>query len=169
SDGSFLTHNSIRKFGRMKLVDKKQLQQIIDKHGPEPLEKDFTSAVFQQILSAKKRANIKTVLMDQRVIAGIGNIYAQEALYYAKISPFRPAGSLSSAEVKSLHAHLQKILRQAIEHHGSTVDNYSNLEGSGGFQNYLAVYQRDKCPEGHDIDKAVIGGRGTSYCSSCQR
>src|SRR3989344_897022 len=95
SDGSFLTHNSIRKFGHMRLVDKKQLQQVLDRHGPEPLDKSFTLSQFQSLLAKKARANIKTTLMDQSVIAGIGNIYAQEALYFAKVSPLRQAGSLS--------------------------------------------------------------------------
>jgi|SRR3989344_83787 len=169
SDGSFLTHNSIRKFGHMRLVSKPQLQQVLDKHGPEPLEKDFTLPRFQELLAAKSRANIKTTLMDQSVIAGIGNIYAQEALYYAGISPLRQAGSLSSAEARQLHHHLRRILRDAIEHHGTTVDNYSNLEGRGGFQNHLAVYQQEKCQKKHVLEKITIGGRGTSYCPKCQR
>ncbi len=169
SDGSFLTHNSIRKFGHMKLVDKKQLQQVLDRHGPEPLEKDFTLPRFQKLLATKSRANIKTTLMDQSVIAGIGNIYAQEALYYAGISPLRQAGSLSSAEAGQLRHHLRRILQNAIEHHGTTVDNYSNLEGSGGFQNYLAVYQQEKCQKQHQLEKITLGGRGTTYCPKCQK
>ena len=169
SDGSFLTHNSIRKFGHMKLVNKKQLQQILDKHGPEPLEKSFTLQQFQGILAKKARSNIKTMLMGQSVIAGIGNIYAQEALYFAKISPLRQAGSLSGDESKALYTEIRRILQDAITHHGSTVDNYSNLEGSGGFQNYLAVYQQEKCQQKHPLEKITIGGRGTSYCSTCQK
>ena len=169
SDGSFLTHNSIRKFGKMKLVNKPQLQEIIARHGPEPLAKDFTVKEFQDILSKKARANIKTTLMDQSVIAGIGNIYAQEALYYARISPLRNAGSLSARESRALYTRLRHILQLAIKHHGSTVDNYSNLEGSGGFQNYLTVYQQEKCPQRHVLEKITIGGRGTSYCPQCQR
>lgn len=169
SDGSFLTHNSIRKFGHMKLVKKKQLQQVLDKLGPEPLDKRFTLQQFRAILARKTRANIKTMLMDQSVIAGIGNIYAQEALYYAKISPRRQAGSLSSLETQKLYGHLRKILQEAIKHHGTTVDNYSNLEGRGGFQNHLTVYQQERCPKRHPLKKIIIGGRGTSYCTQCQR
>lgn len=169
SDGSFLTHNSIRKFGRMKLVNKPKLNQILSKHGPEPLEKEFTIKKFQELLSKKVRSNIKTTLMDQQVLAGIGNIYAQEALYCAGISPLRQAGTLSAKESQALYTHLRHILQQAIKHHGSTVDNYSNLEGSGGFQNYLTVYQQEKCPQRHLLEKITIGGRGTSYCPKCQR
>ena len=169
SDGSFLTHNSIRKFGHMKLVNKKQLQQVLDKHGPEPLDNSFTLQSFRELLASKSRANIKTTLTDQSVIAGIGNIYAQEALYYAGISPLRQAGSLSSSETQKLYVHLRRILQKAIKHHGTTVDNYSNLEGRGGFQNYLAVYQQERCPKKHSLKKIIIGGRGTSYCTRCQR
>ncbi len=169
SDGSFLTHNSIRKFGHMRLVNKKQLQQVLDKHGPEPLDKSFTLQKFQGLLNSKSRANIKTTLMDQAVIAGIGNIYAQEALYFAGVSPLRQVGSLSAEESKFLYLEIRRILSKAIEHHGSTVDNYSNLEGSGGFQNYLAVYQQEKCEKKHLLEKITIGGRGTSYCPQCQR
>ncbi len=169
SDHSFLTHNSIRKFGHMKLVNKKQLQQVLDKHGPEPLEKNFTWKKFHQILTTKSRANIKTTLMDQSVIAGIGNIYAQEALYFAGVSPLRNAGSLSLKESKALYVELRRILQQAIAHHGSTVDNYSNLEGSGGFQNYLAVYQREQCEKKHPLEKITVAGRGTTYCPTCQK
>lgn len=169
SDGSFLTHNSIRKFGHMRLVNKRQLQQVMDKHGPEPLENSFTWLKFRQILTKKARSNIKTILMNQSVIAGIGNIYAQEALYFAGISPLRNAGSLSEKENKALYSELRRILQQAIKHRGSTVDNYSNLEGSGGFQNYLAVYQQEKCEKKHLLEKIAIGGRGTSYCPVCQK
>ncbi len=169
SDGSFLTHNSIRKFGHMRLVDRKQLQQVLDKHGPEPLDDSFTWQKFQQILAKKARTNIKTMLMDQSVIAGIGNIYAQEALYFAGVSPLRTVGSLSEKESKALYIELRRILQEAIKHHGSTVDNYSNLEGRGGFQNYLAVYQQEKCEKKHLLEKVTIGGRGTSYCPRCQK
>ena len=169
SDGSFLTHNSIRKFGKMRLVNKKQLWQVLDKHGPEPLDKNFTLHQFQQILVKKARSNLKTSLMDQTVMAGIGNIYAQEALYFAKISPLRNCGSLSSEESKALYQELRRIMELAIKHHGTTVDNYSNLEGRGGFQNYLAVYQQQKCQKNHPLEKITIGGRGTSYCAKCQR
>lgn len=169
SDGSFLTHNSIRKFGHLRLVSKKQLEQVLGKHGPEPLEKDFTLQKFQEALSKKARANLKTTLLDQTVIAGIGNIYAQEALYFAKISPLRQVGSLSASESKALYTEMRRIMQKAIKHHGTTVDNYSNLEGSGGFQNYLAVYQQEKCEKKHPLEKITIGGRGTSFCPQCQR
>ncbi len=169
SDNSFLTHNSIRKFGHMRLVNTSQLQKVLNKHGPEPLDKQFTLQQFQHILTKKARSNIKTMLMDQSVIAGIGNIYAQEALYFAGISPLRQAGSLSAKESKTLYIEMRRLLQEAIKHHGTTVDNYSNLEGSGGFQNYLAVYQQEHCEKKHPLEKITLGGRGTSYCPTCQK
>ncbi|MDO8511255.1 MAG: zinc finger domain-containing protein, partial [Nanoarchaeota archaeon] len=90
-------------------------------------------------------------------------------LYFAKVSPLRQAGSLSAAEAKVLYSEIRRILQQAIKHHGSTVDNYSNLEGSGGFQNYLAVYQQEKCEKKHLLEKITVGGRGTTYCPACQK
>ncbi len=167
SDGSFLTHNSIRRFGRIRLLDKKQLETELGKYGPEPL--DLTAAQFSAALERKTRANVKTTLMDLRVIAGIGNIYAQEALYYSRISPLRSVGTLSKSEMNALHKNTQTVLQRAIEEQGCTVDNYSNLEGRGGFQNFLAVYGREKCLKSHPLTKITIGGRGTSYCPKCQR
>ena len=169
SDGSFLTHNSIRKFGSIKLLDKRQLDLELNKCGPEPLDKNFTLQDFRDILSKKNKSNIKTMLMDPYVLAGIGNIYAQETLYYAAVSPLRKAGSLSARESSDLYNNMQRILKKAIEEQGCTVDNYSNLEGKGGFQNFLAVYGKERCLKGHPLKKINIGGRGTSYCEICQR
>lgn len=169
SDGSFLTHNSIRKFGSVKLLDKKELDAVLSKYGPEPLDENFTLKDFKGILHRKSRSNIKVLLMDPKIIAGIGNIYVQEALYYSGISPLRKAGSLSLSESSVLYRNIRKILNKAIEEQGCTVDNYSNLEGKGGFQNFLAVYGKDKCLKGHGLTKIDVGGRGTSHCKICQR
>ena len=168
ADGSQLSHNSIRRFGHIHLLDADQLQKELQKYGPEPLNNEFSAEKFQELLHSRRNANIKTLLMDQSFIAGIGNIYAQEALYLAKINPQRKAGSLSPEESKLLYNKLLYILKLAIKHNGSTVDNYTNIEGSGGFQKYLTVYGRSKCPQGHEIVKLNLGGRGTSYCPQCQ-
>ncbi len=169
SDGSYLTHNSIRKFGKMRLADLQQLQKISSKLGAEPLDEKFTLPYFNELLWKRLRANIKAVLMDQQAIAGVGNIYAQEALYHAGVSPLRKAGSLSADEIRSLYSELRRILLEAIKHRGTTVDNYSNLEGRGGFQDHLAVYQKERCAKDHPLQKIVVGGRGTTYCPKCQR
>lgn len=169
SDGSILSYTDIRKFGSVRLLDEKQLQQKLSEFGPEPLGKEFTVDLFQEMLAKKKKANIKVTLMDQNFIAGIGNIYAQEALCRAGISPKRKAGSLKKKEIKKLHHAIQKVLQQSIAHNGTTVENYVHIEGAGGFQKYLAVYGKEKCPKKHLLTKIYLGGRGTYYCTKCQK
>jgi formamidopyrimidine-DNA glycosylase len=169
SDGSLLTHNSIRRFGSVRMLNRGQLDTELGKLGQEPLAKEFTLQKFIELLSKKTKANIKTTLMDQKFLAGIGNIYAMEGLYHARISPKRKIDSLSQLEVKRLYLQLQRILRLAIQERGSTVDNYVHIEGSGGFQKYLAVYGKENCPKKHPMKKVNLGGRGTYYCEKCQR
>jgi len=169
SDGSFLTHNSIRKFGGIKFFNKEGLQENLSKLGIEPLDDGFTLQSFKEILTKKLTMNVKSLLMDQGIIVGIGNIYAQEILYLSGISPLRKVSSLSSSEIRKLYEDLRKILKSAIKHQGSTVDNYSNLEGKGNFQNYHNVYNKVVCKMGHKLIKVVINGRGTTYCPDCQK
>jgi len=168
-DGAILTYNNMRKFGFIKTATPEQFEKLNKELGSEPLDKDFTAEKFREMLEKKKNSRIKTLLMDQHFISGLGNIYAQEALYYAGIKPERTVKSLLIKETEKLHQEIVRILKKAIEHKGSTVDNYSHLEGAGDFQNYLAVYQKDKCPKGHPVKREEMGGRGTSYCPICQR
>ncbi|MEK6969645.1 MAG: bifunctional DNA-formamidopyrimidine glycosylase/DNA-(apurinic or apyrimidinic site) lyase [Nanoarchaeota archaeon] len=169
NDGSVLTHNSVRKFGQIKVLDEKKLQQKLDSLGIEPLSKEFTLELFTEMLARKKKSTLKTLLMDQNFIAGLGNIYAQEAMHHASIGPLRKAGDLSGAEIKKLYSSIQKILESAIEHHGTTVESYVHIEGSGGYQKYLTVYGKKQCPKGHPVKKIFLGGRGTYYCTKCQK
>ena len=168
-DGSFLTHNSIRKFGGIKLLSSKELDQEFSKLGVEPLSKEFTLELFNSILLKKSNANIKAVLLDQSLVAGIGNIYAQEMLYFSEIDPRKKVFEVSGNQIKKLHLEIVRILDLAVKCKGSTVDNYANVDGAGKYQNYLAVYGKRQCPKGHQIQKINIGGRGTSYCPTCQR
>ena len=168
SDGSFLTHNSIRKFGGIKLLNSKELKQEFSKLGVEPLDKKFTLEKFNSILLKKSKSNIKTVLLDQKLIAGIGNIYAQEMLYFAGIDPRKKVFEISGIKIKKLHSEITRILDLAVQNKGSTVDNYANIDGARNYQNYLAVYNKSRCPKKHKIQKINIGGRGTSYCTICQ-
>lgn len=168
-DGSLLSHNNLRKFGSMQLLEEKELQKVLSKLGPEPLEESFTPEKFRQLLTKKPKANLKTTLMDQSFIAGIGNIYAQETLYYVGISPLRKVGSLSSEEVKKLYDSIRHTLKEGIKYKGASVDNYINLEGQGEFQKHLAVYGKEYCPKKHSLKKLALGGRGTSYCPICQK
>ena len=167
-DGSILSYTDIRKFGSVRLLNETQLQQKLAGFGPEPLGEEFTITLFTQMLAKKKKANIKVTLMDQNFIAGIGNIYAQEALYLAGINPKRKMGTLKEKEIKKLHHTIQYVLRKSIAHNGTTVNNYVHIEGVGAFQKHLAVYGKEKCPRKHKLTKIYQGGRGTSYCSKCQ-
>jgi formamidopyrimidine-DNA glycosylase len=166
NDQSYLTYNSIRKFGSVKLLTDHELEDKLSSLGPEPLE--INGKNFLEIISAFPHSNIKSKLLDQKTIAGIGNIYAQEALYYAKINPTKKIHQISGQSLLLLHQEIQRILKLAIHHNGSTVDNYSNLDGKGDFQNFLAVYNQPHCPLKHPLEKINIGGRGTSYCPRCQ-
>ena len=139
NDNSVLTHHSIRKFGSIKLMNKKQLDLEMNKLGPEPLDKKFTVNLFKEILSKRNKANVKTTLMDQKILAGIGNIYAQEALYWTGIDPQRKIETLSEKEIEKLYHKLGEILKLAVKHHGTTVENYVHIEGTGGFQKLLTV------------------------------
>lgn len=166
-DRSTLAHYDIRRFGMVKVFNPQQLQEYVAKLGPEPLE--ISAAVFQSLLERKKNAIIKTTLMDQHTIAGIGNIYAQEVLYHAKIDPRRKIHSLRQSEIQKLHQELQALLHRAIINNGTTSDNYSNLDGKGSFQDFLAVYQQERCPKQHFVEKIIQGSRSTFWCGKCQK
>ncbi len=168
-DGSVLSYTDIRKFGSVRLLNEAQLQRKLAEFGPEPLGKEFTVRLFWEMLQRKGKANIKVALMDQNFIAGIGNIYAQEALYRAGINPKRKMGTLKAGEIGKLHHAIQQVLRQSIAHNGTTIENYVHIEGAGGFQKYLAVYGKERCPRKHLLKKIYQGGRGTYYCPKCQK
>lgn len=167
TDKSILTHNSIRRFGRIQVATKKEVDEFVSQLGPEPLE--MTSSEFVTSLQKTPSAVIKSKLLDQNCIAGIGNIYAQEALYHAGILPFKKINQISQSQLEKLHCELQNVLRESIKKNGSTVSNYVHLAGKGEFQNFLAVYQQNKCPRKHPIRKVQIGGRSTYYCKDCQK
>ncbi len=159
-----------RKFGLMRLV--KDENSIINKLGPEPLEADFTPQVLAQRL-AKRMASIKALLCDQGFIAGIGNMYADEALFAAKIHPLRSGESLSQEEVERLHSAIQRILWSAIGNKGASVDTYFRPDGTKGtahFEFKVAHGLGGKtCPNcGTPIERIVVRNRGTYFCPECQ-
>lgn len=140
--------------------------------GPEPLGEEFTSRYLAGICQNRKVA-IKTLLLNQNLISGIGNIYADESLFEAKIRPEREAGSLSGAEIKRLHKAIKKVLQRSIENCGTTFRDFRDgYNQSGQNQNYLKVYGKTDvpCPIcGHTIKKNQIGGRSSHYCGKCQK
>lgn len=172
-DKSQLLFHDLRKFGWMKIVTKDQLSKIKDQYGVEPLSKDFTLEKFKSILKRRPNIKIKQLLMSQELIAGIGNIYADESLFVAKIKPPRLVKSLKAGEIKELHQAIIKTLKTAIKFGGTSVNTYVQLTGQkGNFKNKLKVYQRagEKCFRCFAVLKRIkINGRGTVYCESCQK
>ena len=165
-DNNFdLRFSDARKFGRVYLVE--QPEDILSKLGPEPLDNDFTANDFAQRLSGKRRS-IKPLLLDQAFLAGVGNIYADEALHLARIHPVQRSDMLSRDEMCRLWRSLRRVLRDGIRHNGSSIDW---IYRGGTHQNYLRVYQRtgDPCPTcDGSIHKITVSQRGTHYCPRCQ-
>jgi formamidopyrimidine-DNA glycosylase len=168
-----LVFNDTRRFGYMELIKEKELANVlINKFGPEILSLDFKFENFKNALLKKKKSKIKSLLLDQKFIAGIGNIYAQEGCFCAGIHPERLVGSLSDTEIKKLLICLKKIMNKAVELGGTTADDYVNLYNeAGGYAKYLKVYGRTglsckKC--GSILLGKKINGRGTVYCEKCQ-
>ncbi len=171
-DGRCLTYRDIRRFGTWRLLKPDELQDYLSARlGVEPLESDFTSAWLAERL-ARRRAPLKTVLLDQRVVAGLGNIYADEALWRAALHPLRQASGLRPAEVQRLHRAVRAALREGIARGGSTLRDYRAPDGAeGAMQREFRVYGRagepcDRCAL--PILKTRVGGRGTSLCAACQ-
>jgi len=170
ADGSALSFADVRQFGRMRLLAAGDPWDADG--GVEPLSKGFTREAFVSMLDGR-RTPIKAFLLDQSRIAGVGNIYACEALWEAGIRPSRPAHKVSRPARRRLHGAVQSVLHRAIEARGTSVDDYVDAQGlEGGFQNQLAVYGRlgQPCPRcGKPIVRTVIGQRGTWWCRGCQK
>lgn len=175
TDGSTLYFNDQRKFGWVRLLPTLEVPNIdfMKKVGPEPLEADFTADQFAERFKRRVRTNIKSALLDQTVIAGVGNIYADESLWGAKIDPHRLVGSISTDDFKRLYDELRSVMNLAIEKGGSTDKNYVNAEGKrGSYMDFARVFRREgqKCPRcGYEIIKIRWAGRGTHLCMNCQK
>ena len=174
-DGSQLFFNDQRKFGWMRLVPTSQVMDLdfFKKIGPEPLSPDFTADVLEARLQRRSNSGIKAVLMDQSVLAGVGNIYADESLWGAKIHPATLVKNLKSAQIRTLHKELLDILRFAIAKGGSTDKNYVDAHGKkGSYLQFARVFRREgqPCPRcGTTIVKIRVAGRGTHICPHCQK
>lgn len=173
SDGRQLAFSDLRKFGKVLLLSKKEFGALpeIKALGPEPLEKSFSFEKFKKALKGQKRA-IKQVLMDQTVIAGIGNIYSDEALWWAKIHPEKKTKSLNEEELKRLYQSIQTVLRQGLRLGGESISDYRRPSGQKGeFDKFRKVYRRqgESCPRcGVQIQHLKIGGRSAHFCPGCQ-
>lgn len=159
-----------RKFGRAYLLE--NAAEVIGKLGPEPLDAAFSPQYLAAALAGRSAA-IKSLLLDQRLAAGLGNIYVDEALFRAGIHPLRPGGSLQPCELAALTAAVQAVITQALAEMGTTLRDYRRPDGSiGSFQNSLQVFRRtgEPCPScGTPISRIVVGGRSTHFCAKEQR
>jgi len=173
-NGKMLALSDLRKFAKAELWETEELKKSEELKGlgPEPLEEGFTLEKFKDALREKK-GKIKQVLMDQTVIAGVGNIYSDEALWWARINPFRPTNKLSEDELKKIYNAIKKVLKEGIRLGGESFSDYRNIEGKkGNFDDERKVYRREgeKCPicSGLVVRKK-IGGRSAHFCPSCQK
>ena len=168
-DGAELRLNDSRRFGGIWVEDADGLARLFASLGPEPLTKGFSAAAMQELAAGSKRA-VKNMLMDNRVVVGIGNIYACEALFAAGIHPARAAGEVNAEEWNRLVAACRRVLEEAISQGGTTISDYRRSDGTPGyFQNRLKVYGRETCPAcGTAIEKTILGGRSSFFCPRCQ-
>lgn len=172
-DGQEIRFNNVRKFGRIYLIDPEHPEQAggYAELGPEPLSSDFSVEDFKKLFD-NRRGIIKSLLMNQKFIAGIGNIYADEILFMSGIKPDRTADTLTEKEKEKIYFNMREILAKGIKYGGTTFSDYVNAFGEkGSFQMELKVYQREgqNCYEcGTAVKKTKIGGRSTYYCSKCQ-
>lgn len=175
ADGSHLYFNDQRKFGWVKLIPTIEVPNIdfMKKVGPEPLEADFTPEQFAARFKRRAKSPIKAALLDQTVIAGVGNIYADESLWGAKIHPLRKVATITDAEFNKLYHELRDVMNLAIAKGGSTDKNYVNAEGKrGSYMDFARVFRREglPCPRcGTIIVKFRATGRGTHICPNCQK
>jgi len=181
ADGREMRFRDIRKFGRIglygrdpvsgELVEEIGGRSVFAAVGPEPLDDAFTLRDFRRHIRRRK-GRLKPLLTDQSFLAGVGNIYADEALWRARLHPLRSARSLRPADERRLYVAIRGVLGEAIERRGSSIDDYTAPDGDGSMQERLDVYQRTGQPCarcGHPIKRIVIGARSTHFCSFCQR
>lgn len=174
-DGSKLFFNDQRKFGWVKLYPTVEVPNIdfMKKLGPEPLEPDFIWQVMRDRLQRRKNTNIKAALLDQSVIAGVGNIYADETLWGAKVHPSTLVRNVPDMSIKAMHKALVKVLQLSINKGGSSSHTYVNAEGKkGSYLDFANVFRREgqTCPRcGTVIEKTRVAGRGTHICPTCQK
>ncbi|TMJ95951.1 MAG: bifunctional DNA-formamidopyrimidine glycosylase/DNA-(apurinic or apyrimidinic site) lyase [Actinobacteria bacterium] len=171
-DGSDVAYRDVRRFGTWTLLEPGELEEYLAARiGGEPLERSFTDAALARAL-AGRRAPVKGALLDQKAAAGIGNIYADEALWLARVHPRRPAGDLAPPEIAALRRGIRKALRTGIARQGATLRDYRDSRGARGrMQHEFHVYGREgePCPRcGTPIEKTRVAGRGTWYCPACQ-
>ena len=176
TNGKHLAFSDSRKFGKVTLLEEEKHKEKhgLNKLGPEPLDEDFTYIKFKNTLSRFPLKPIKTVLMDQSIISGIGNIYSDEMLHLAHIHPESKLKNIPEKNMKELYSSMKKVLQTGIDFGGDSMSDYRNIHGEkGNFQNKHNVYQKknEKCNRKNCkgiIEKKVIGTRSSHFCNTCQ-
>lgn len=172
TDGSKLFFNDLRRFGYAKIVHEDEKNKIVADYGIEPLKSDFSYKNLKNALKNRK-IDLKSALLNQNIVSGLGNIYVDETLYDAGVMPTRKAGNLTDDELKRTVKSANKIIKKAIKHRGTTFNDYKDANGkAGNFFNLLKIHKRDgescgKC--GNKVEKIKIAGRSTYYCPKCQK
>ena len=175
TDESTLYFNDQRKFGWMRLVPTAEISEIdfFRKVGPEPLGTEFSLATFRKALVRRKNTSIKAAILDQTIVAGVGNIYADESLHIAGIHPATRTGDVPLKKIKLLHAAIPDVMRLSLAHGGSSDKNYVDVDGNkGSYLKFARVFRREgqPCPDcGAIIEKIRVAGRGTHFCPACQK
>lgn len=175
TDGTQLFFNDQRKFGWMRLMPTSEIPHtpFMLKVGPEPLSNSFTPEELKARLSRRPKTNIKAALLDQTVVAGVGNIYADESLWGAKIHPQRLVNTITDKEIADLYIEMRAVMNLAVEKGGSSNHTYVNAEGKkGSYMDFARVFRREglTCPRcGTTIEKLRVAGRGTHICPFCQQ
>lgn len=175
-DGQQVVFNDPRRFGLVDIAAAPALEEhpLLAHLGPEPLSNGFNGPVLAQALKGRKSA-VKLAIMDQRLVVGVGNIYACEALFEARIHPEIPAGALSAAQAETLAQAIKQVLQKAIKAGGSTLRDHRQANGElGYFQHSFSVYDRDgqtclRCASKRPVMRIIQGGRSTFYCPTCQK
>ncbi len=173
NDQSKLFFNDIRKFGYLKAVRNSVAEKIKIQYGIEPLTKEFTLKNFSKVLTRRPKMKVKQFLLAQELIAGLGNIYSDEACFYAGVKPTRTTSSLHPVEIKKLFSAISQVLKKSLKYRGTSSENYVDASGrSGGFVPHLMVYGRagEKCKKcDKNLIKIKLGGRTSVYCPHCQK
>lgn len=172
-NGWQISLSDLRKFAKIEILTEKELGKELSELGPEPLDRNFTFEKFKEAILKKKKGKIKKVLMDQKIIAGIGNIYSDEILWEAKIHPLKDISKISEERLKKIYFAMREILKKAIQLKGESISDYRRISGERGyFDRERKVYRREgeKCLRcGTKIKKIKIGQRSAYFCPKCQK
>ncbi len=168
-DNTILRYNDVRKFGSIHWVKNIEDNFLIKNLGVEPLSNNFNYEYIKTI-SKKRNVAIKNIIMNQKIVVGIGNIYACEALYMSKIKPNKKCKLLSTNDFKNLVRSIKKVLQKSIKAGGTSIKDFKNIDGAPGyFKQKLLIYGLEKCACGKNVKNMKISGRSSFYCSSCQK